>query len=125
MNDHDRLVAIIDEAKMVYASDYTDHSESDYIAETLLDSGVKLPRILAGETVHTFRVKSKGIGVKDAFCDSVKFAKISLGRGDVIYIAPKVAHNYHNQHLGSTVFLTYEEAEFALRKLMEEINANR
>ena len=124
MTANERLVSVIDKAKQMYAADYTDHTENEYIAEMLLDSGIIVPKILAGETVYTFRIKSSGIGSKDAFCDSRRLAKLSLRRGDTIYIAPKVAHNYHNQHLGSTVFQTYEEAEATLNKLMEEINAD-
>lgn len=119
MNRKERLASIIEEAQRYYVADCTDDSESEYIAEWLLSSGVVVPRILAGEEIFTLRVRSKGIGAKNCFCDSIRFLKACLKHGDTVYIAPRTAHNYHNQHLGSTVFRTYDEAKFALEKIVE------
>lgn len=40
MDVKEKLVELIAKAKEIYASDYTDHTEEEYIAETLLDNGV-------------------------------------------------------------------------------------
>ena len=40
MTDRDRLIEIIDKAKEEYANDVTDHTETDYIVESLLNEGV-------------------------------------------------------------------------------------
>ena len=38
----DRLIELIDKAKEEYAKDITDHTETDYIVECLLNNGVRL-----------------------------------------------------------------------------------
>ena len=40
MPDKEKLIALIAKAKAMYANDYTDHAEDEYIAETLLDNFV-------------------------------------------------------------------------------------
>ena len=40
MDVREKLVELIAKAKAMYAEDYTDHTEDEYIAETLLDNGV-------------------------------------------------------------------------------------
>ena len=37
-----QLVQIIEQARKEYAEDFTDHSENEYIAEALLNAGVRL-----------------------------------------------------------------------------------
>jgi hypothetical protein len=40
MDVKEKLVELIAKAKEIYAGDYTDHTEDEYIAEMLLDNGV-------------------------------------------------------------------------------------
>ena len=40
MDVRDKLVELIAKAKYICANDYSDHTEDEYIADTLLDNGV-------------------------------------------------------------------------------------
>lgn len=48
----DKLIAIVEKAKELYASDVTDHSEAEYIVEALLDEGVILPPCAIGDKAY-------------------------------------------------------------------------
>lgn len=118
----EKLVAVINEAKKLYVmDDEPDCDESEFIAEWLLYNGVKIPKILNGTPIYVFRLRSKNT---DCFCDTVRFVKTCLRRGDAIYITVAQAKPYHNNCLGGTVFTTFNEAEAKLKSIMEEINAN-
>lgn len=51
MTDRDRLIELVDKAKEEYANDITDHTETDYIVETLLNRGVIVPPCKVGDYV--------------------------------------------------------------------------
>ena len=51
MTDRDRLIELVDKAKEEYANDITDHTETDYIVETLLNEGVIVPPCKVGDMV--------------------------------------------------------------------------
>lgn len=40
MDVREKLIWLIANAKYIYANDYSDHTEDEYIADTLLDNGV-------------------------------------------------------------------------------------
>ena len=40
MNVREKLIRLISKAKYICANDYSDHTEDEYIADTLLDNGV-------------------------------------------------------------------------------------
>ena len=40
MNVREKLIGLIANAKYICANDYSDHTEDEYIADTLLDNGV-------------------------------------------------------------------------------------
>ena len=40
MNVREKLIELIAKAKYICANDYSDHTEDEYIADTLLDNGV-------------------------------------------------------------------------------------
>ena len=40
MDVREKLLGLIAKAKYIYANDYSDHTEYEYIADTLLDNGV-------------------------------------------------------------------------------------
>ena len=67
MTDRDRLKELVDKAKEEYAGDVTDHTETDYIVETLLNEGVIVPPCKVGDKVYvtfsTFYAEYKVIKV--------------------------------------------------------------
>lgn len=40
MDAREKLIELIAKGKYIYANDYSDHTEDEYIADTLLDNGV-------------------------------------------------------------------------------------
>ena len=52
MTDRDKLIELVDKAKKEYAGDVTDHTETDYIVECLLNNGVILPPCKVGDDVY-------------------------------------------------------------------------
>ena len=52
MTDRDRLIALVNKAKEEYVDDITDHTETDYIVETLLNEGIIVPPCNVGQTVY-------------------------------------------------------------------------
>lgn len=60
----DRLIEIVDKAKEEYANDVTDHTEAEYIVESLLNNGVVVTPIVAYNKKHeryqTVHVGKKG-----------------------------------------------------------------
>ena len=44
MDVREKLVELIAKAKYICANDYSDHTEDEYIADTLLDNGVTVPQ---------------------------------------------------------------------------------
>lgn len=51
MSDRDRLIELVDKAKKEYANDITEHTETDYIVETLLNEGVTVLPCKVGDKV--------------------------------------------------------------------------
>ena len=51
MTDREKLLELINKAKNEYANDVTDHTETDYIVECLLNNGVIVPPVEVGQTV--------------------------------------------------------------------------
>ena len=45
MDVREKLVELIAKAKYIYANDYSDHTEDEYIADTLLDNGVTVQEL--------------------------------------------------------------------------------
>ena len=43
MDVREKLIGLIAKAKYICANDYSDHTEDEYIADTLLDNGVTVP----------------------------------------------------------------------------------
>ena len=52
MTDRDKLIELVYKAKEEYANDITDHTETDYIVEILLNEGVIVPPCKVGDTVY-------------------------------------------------------------------------
>lgn len=60
MDVREKLIGLIAKAKYICANDYSDHTEEEYIADTLLDNGVTVQE--CGEWVHP-----KGYVVSNGF----------------------------------------------------------
>lgn len=56
MDVREKLIGLIAKAKYICANDYSDHTEDEYIADTLLDNGVTVQK--CGEWVqHCFEIE--------------------------------------------------------------------
>ena len=51
MTDRDKLIELVNRAKDEYANDVTDHTETDYIVECLLNNGVIVPMCYVGQKI--------------------------------------------------------------------------
>ena len=49
MDVREKLIGLIAKAKYICANDYSDHTEDEYIADTLLDNGVTVPQWISGK----------------------------------------------------------------------------
>ena len=49
MDVREKLLGLIAKAKYIYANDYSDHTEDEYIADTLLDNGVTVQEWISVE----------------------------------------------------------------------------
>ena len=114
MTDRDiqknRLIELVDKAKDEYANDITDHTQTDYIVECLLNNGVIVPPCKNGDKVYTYgakRVKEWEI----TFCGK-------NSRGEYLFRAAdegfKNLLEFWHYEIKQSVFLTKEEAEKAL-----------
>lgn len=110
-SDRDRLIELVDKAKEEYANDVTDHTETDYIVECLLNNGVIVPPCKVGDTVY--RISTKHI-TKMRYIQETKICRIAITEEGMKFfcecnvIAPCI--------FGKTVFLTKEEAEAKLKE---------
>ena len=52
MTDRDRLIELVDKAKEEYAGDVTDHTETEYIVECLLNNGAIFPPCKVGDDIY-------------------------------------------------------------------------
>ena len=107
--DRDRLIELVDKAKEEYANDITDHTETDYIVETLLNEGVIVPPCKVGDKVYCIENNLKIIEEYTVSGYTIKNGKLALFVFRGIYSA-----------VVSEWFLTKEESEEKLK----EINKN-
>ena len=126
MTDRDRLIELVDKAKEEYANDITDHTETDYIVETLLNEGVILPPCKVGDIVYA---KYSAPYIKQLGVDDVGYYVVDnvthFGSDNYVfeahlenedgYTVDTIAFFQHE--FGKTVFLTKEEAEQKLKEL--------
>ena len=113
----DRLIELINKAKCEYANDITDHTETDYIVEALLNEGAILPPCKVGDKVYKIsRNKVKEcevvfIGLSaDEKCSHFNFVE-NYADG-TFYKSYSMVFDV----IGKTVFLTKEEAEAKLKE---------
>lgn len=118
MTYRERLTEIVDKAKEEYANDITDHTETEYIVESLLNEGVIVPPCKVGQTVY---VPSGDEGndwideykVKYFYCSSKGINRIYIECGTM-------GNNFRPKDIGKTVFLAKEEAEKKLKELKQD-----
>ena len=126
-----RLVELVDKAKKEYANDVTDHTETEYIVEGLLNEGVIVPPCKVGDKVWIKGSRFDCLQRKFVeFINEgyVKAIKISMKPMKITIEYPDVDDNrgrckgadYAAQSIGKTVFLTREEAEQKLKERKED-----
>ena len=94
MDVREKLIGLIAKAKYICANDYSDHTEDEYIADTLLDNGVtvqewisvkdRLPR--DGEYVI---VVASGKCENITLVDAIEFAEFDMSEGWILEMWPE------------------------------------
>lgn len=105
--DRDRLVEIVDKAKEEYANDITDHTETDYIVECLLNNDAILPPCKVGDTIW---VNDFMWGLIPCKVDEPYHYVCGYDGGGCT-----VSGYFADKDIGEWVFLAKEEAEKALK----------
>ena len=112
MTEREKFIELVDKAKEEYANDITDHTETDYIVETLFNNGAILPPCKVGDKVYRIAKDGKTI-VEERIGEMHLEFTIEDGTG------------WHNTwwlkdyNIGVTTFLTKEEAEAKLKEFKE------
>lgn len=118
MTDRDRLIELVDKAKEEYANDVTDHTETDYIVESLLNEGVIVPPCKVGDTVYYF----VDINIPQRLMLESRIYHIEITEITMkfyFHTVKKCQYRYGHfdfNDIGKTVFLTKEEAEEKLKE---------
>lgn len=117
MTDRDRLIELVDKAKREYAGDVTDHTETDYIVETLLNEGVIVPPCNVGDIVYYF-CETFGVTLPYHIEQIIIDYDTENPQGYITFIAMCSKEDellddidFTIDEIGKTVFLTKEEAE--------------
>jgi hypothetical protein len=109
----DRLIEIVDKAKEEYANDVTDHTETEYIVESLFNNGVVVPPVSVEQTVYrvywNYSIDTCRVSALTQKSDKSWKIRVTSGISKCVFeITPA--------KLGKTVFLTKEEAEAKLKE---------
>lgn len=126
--DRDRLIELLDKAKEEYANDITDHTETDYIVECLLNNGVIVPPCKFGNGIWVidredgeavdiscvmFLAKSKGFIISTCWIDDYDLDET------LEYLINETQNNFNTDlkvYPDEDCFLAKEEAEEKLRE---------
>lgn len=104
----ERLIELVEEAKEEYAGDVSDHTETEYIVECLLNNGVIVPPCKVGQTVYVITldktVEERIVRGVMQYADGL-FINLIEEKPFYVYDAP-----LHQ------IFLTREEAEAKLKE---------
>ena len=106
MDIKNRLTELVDKAKEEYTNDVTDHTETDYIVECLLNNDVVVPPCKVGDTVFFIDTCMTAEDFGKKFVSFAKTKKVSLDSRLIVLESGQV-------RLWEDV-LTKEEAEKAL-----------
>ena len=120
----ERLVKLVNKAKKEYANDVTDHTETEYIVECLLNEGMIFPPCNIGDRVymviHDKRTK------KPIECHVIGFWYTNHEDCCTIHLSRYIDGKLHSTFsvrftdIGKTVFLTREEAQRELERWSKE-----
>lgn len=118
MTDRDRLIELVDKAKEEYANDITDHTETDYIVECLLNNGVIVPPCYIGQEIWylcehydgSVEIKKGKISMLQQKADKSWKFRITINSS---------VWDFKVDDIGVRYFLTKEEAEERLKKVNE------
>lgn len=102
----ERLIEIVDKAKKEYAKDVTDHTETEYIVENLLNEGVIVPPCNVGQTIYR-NIIDKPL--------EFNVIKIEVFEDGMLFI-DDVGKWFCVSDIGKLVFLSREEAEKKLKE---------
>ena len=112
----DRLIELVDKAKNEYTNDVTDHSETEYIVECLINDGWMRPPCKVGDKV--WLIKSLNLqrtewGIKEGNISMIQQKADKSWKFRVT--ENHSVQDYTVDSIGKTVFLSREEAEKALK----------
>lgn len=96
----ERLIELVEEAKEEYAGDVTDHTETEYIVECLLNNGVIVLPCKVGDKVY----QTDGLKVYEGVVKKI------------VYDAHIIS--FDETAIGESIFLTKKEAEAKLRRML-------
>ena len=100
MDVREKLLWLIANAKHICANDYSDHTEDEYIADTLLDNGVTVQECKLGDKIY----QTDGVRIYESI-----ISEITLTAKQTIFVTENVA--FDERAIGNSVFLSYAEAE--------------
>lgn len=122
MTNRDKLIELVDKAKEEYAGDVTDHTETDYIVECLLNNGVIIPPCKVGDMVYYIHETFYDNEYMKAKEDEIDFSQIikvvERPNCKTNLMLEKAQFDWllMDRWLKGDVFLTREEAEKALER---------
>ena len=96
MDVREKLIGLIAKAKYICANDYSDHTEDEYIADTLLDNGVTVQEWIPVEDMLPEEKVDCIVHYKHAYCDNDNYLETGIcfydGEKFRINCAYKVTH---------------------------------
>lgn len=78
MNVREKLIDLIAKAKYICANDYSDHTEDEYIADTLLDNGVTVHEWISVKDRLPEEKVDCIVHYKHAYCDNDDYWAIGM-----------------------------------------------
>ena len=117
----ERLIELVDKAKEEYANDITDHTETDYIVEYLLNNGVIAPPCKVGDTMYFIERHPERLGGTKINTAEVLSIKANISHKDMTFWLFITYQDINGTDTcgevlyGRTAFKTKEEAERELK----------
>ena len=96
MDVREKLIELIAKAKYICANDYSDHTEDEYIADTLLDNGVTVQEWISADDRLPEEKANCIVYYQHAYCDNDDYWAIGMCfyDGEKFQVSPayKVTH---------------------------------
>ena len=96
MDVRGKLIGLIAKAKYICANDYSDHTEDEYIADTLLDNGVTVQEWISVDDRLPEEKVDCIVHYKHAYCDNDDYWAIGIcfydGEKFQVNLSYKVTH---------------------------------